>query len=115
MLPSDKYRSAQTQRSRDNFKIGESASMPKGIIKAFDYLKKSEEFKDIIETGRTHLMDATPLTLGQESSAYVAQLVYGLATLKESLNHLPELALGDAAVLTGLNTPEGYAELVAKK
>ena len=236
-VPADKYWGAQTQRSRDNFKIGEPASMPKEIIKAFGYLKKSaaqanfelgvlskekmeliskvadeiiegkldehfplviwqtgsgtqsnmnvnevianrahvlsggkltdkkkilhpnddvnksqssndtfptamhiaaykmlvevtipgierlrnalakksEEFKDIIKTGRTHLMDATPLTLGQEFSAYVAQLDHGLATLKESLNHLSELALGGTAVGTGLNTPQGYAELVAKK
>jgi fumarate hydratase class II len=77
--------------------------------------EKAEEFKDIIKTGRTHLMDATPLTLGQEFSAYVAQLDHGLATLKDALNHLSELALGGTAVGTGLNTPEGYAELVAEK
>ena len=236
-VPADKYWGAQTQRSKDNFKIGEPASMPKEIIKAFGYLKKAaahanyelgvlpkekmelisqvadeiiegkldehfplviwqtgsgtqsnmnvnevianrahvlkggkltdskkilhpnddvnksqssndtfptamhiatykmlvevtipgikklrdalaqkaEEFKDIIKTGRTHLMDATPLTLGQEFSAYVAQLDHGLKTLEDSLDHLSELALGGTAVGTGLNTPEGYAELVAKK
>ncbi len=236
-VPADKYWGAQTQRSKDNFKIGEPASMPKEIIRAFGYLKKAaahtnyelgvlpkekmeliskvadeiiegkldehfplviwqtgsgtqsnmnvnevianrahvlsggkltdskkvlhpnddvnksqssndtfptamhiatykmlvevtipgveklrnalaekaEEFKDIIKTGRTHLMDATPLTLGQEFSAYVAQLDHGLDTLKDSLKHLAELALGGTAVGTGLNTPEGYAELVAKK
>ncbi len=236
-VPADKYWGAQTQRSKDNFKIGEPASMPKEIIKAFGYLKKAaahanyelgvlpkekmelisqvadeiiegkldehfplviwqtgsgtqsnmnvnevianrahvlsggkltdakkvlhpnddvnksqssndtfptamhiatykmlvevtipgveklrnalaqkaEEFKDIIKTGRTHLMDATPLTLGQEFSAYVAQLDHGLTALKDSLKHLSELALGGTAVGTGLNTPEGYAELVARK
>jgi len=236
-VPNDKYWGAQTQRSKDNFKIGEPASMPKEIIKAFGYLKKAaaqanydlgvlpkekmelisqvadeiiegkldehfplviwqtgsgtqsnmnvnevianrahvlkggkltdskkilhpnddvnksqssndtfptamhiatykmivevtlpgleklrnalakkaEEFKDIIKTGRTHLMDATPLTLGQEFSAYVAQLDHGIKTLKDSLDHLSELALGGTAVGTGLNTPEGYAELVAEK
>ncbi len=236
-VPADKYWGAQTQRSKDNFKIGEPASMPKEIIRAFGYLKKAaamanyelgvlpkekmeliskvadeiiegkldehfplviwqtgsgtqsnmnvnevianrahvlkggkltdkqkilhpnddvnksqssndtfptamhiatykmltevtlpglkklrdalaekaEEFKDIIKTGRTHLMDATPLTLGQEFSAYVAQLDHGIKTLEASLDHLSELALGGTAVGTGLNTPKGYAELVAKK
>ncbi len=236
-VPADKYWGAQTQRSKDNFKIGEPASMPKEIIQAFGYLKKAaahanyelgvlpqekmelisrvadeiiegklhehfplviwqtgsgtqsnmnvnevianrahvlkggkltdskkvlhpnddvnksqssndtfptamhiatykmlmevtipgverlrdalaekaEEFKDIIKTGRTHLMDATPLTLGQEFSGYAAQLDHGLKTLKDALDHLSELALGGTAVGTGLNTPKGYAELVAKK
>lgn len=77
--------------------------------------KKSEEFKDVVKIGRTHLMDATPLTLGQEFGGYVAQLDYGLKALKNTLAHLSELALGGTAVGTGLNTPEGYAELVAKK
>ncbi|MCD4746168.1 MAG: class II fumarate hydratase [Bacteroidales bacterium] len=77
--------------------------------------KKSEEFKDIVKTGRTHLMDATPLTLGQEFSGYVSQLDHGLKALKNTLPHLTELALGGTAVGTGINTPKGYAELVAKK
>ena len=77
--------------------------------------KKSEEYKDIVKTGRTHLMDATPLTLGQEFSAYVSQLDHGLRALENTLPHLSELALGGTAVGTGLNTPKGYDVLVAKK
>ena len=74
---------------------------------------KSSEFDNIVKIGRTHLMDATPLTLGQEFSGYVAQLNYGLRALRHSLNHLSELALGGTAVGTGINTPEGYSETVA--
>ncbi|MCX6282270.1 MAG: class II fumarate hydratase [Bacteroidetes bacterium] len=77
--------------------------------------KKSEEFKDIVKTGRTHLMDATPLTLGQEFSGYVSQLDHGIQALKNTLSHLSELALGGTAVGTGLNAPKGYDVLVAKK
>ncbi|MEA3503738.1 MAG: class II fumarate hydratase [Bacteroidota bacterium] len=77
--------------------------------------KKAKEFKDIVKTGRTHLMDATPLTLGQEISGYVSQLDHGLIAVKNSLPHLSELALGGTAVGTGLNTPEGYDKLVAEK
>lgn len=77
--------------------------------------KKSEEFKDIVKTGRTHWMDATPLTLGQEFSGYVSQLDHGLKALEATLSHLTELALGGTAVGTGLNTPKGYAEKVAEK
>ncbi len=77
--------------------------------------EKAEAYKDIVKTGRTHLMDATPLTLGQEISGYVAQLDHGLNALKHTLPHLSELALGGTAVGTGLNTPKGYDVLVAKK
>ena len=77
--------------------------------------KKAKEFADVVKTGRTHWMDATPLTLGQEFSGYVAQLDYGLRALKHTLDHLSELALGGTAVGTGLNTPKGYAEKVAAK
>jgi fumarate hydratase class II len=77
--------------------------------------KKSESFKDIVKIGRTHLMDATPLTLGQEFSGYVSQLTHGIRNLKNSLKHLSELALGGSAVGTGLNVPKGYDVLVAKK
>ena len=77
--------------------------------------KKSKEFKDVVKIGRTHLMDATPLTLGQEFSGYVSQLDHGMKALKNTLAHLAELALGGSAVGTGLNTPNGYAVLVAKK
>jgi len=76
---------------------------------------KAKAFKDVVKIGRTHFMDATPLTLGQEFSGYVSQLDHGLKALKNTLNHLSELALGGTAVGTGLNTPKGYAELVAKK
>lgn len=87
-----------------------------GVEKLRDTLKaKSEAFMDVVKIGRTHFMDATPLTLGQEFSGYVAQLDHGLKALKNTLPHLSELALGGTAVGTGLNTPKGYAELVAKK
>ena len=76
--------------------------------------KKSEEFMNVVKIGRTHLMDATPLTLGQEFSGYVSQLDHGLKALNNTLSHLSELALGGTAVGTGINTPEGYSELVAK-
>jgi len=77
--------------------------------------EKVKAFKDIVKTGRTHLMDATPLTLGQEFSGYLSQVEHGMAALKNSLAHLSELALGGTAVGTGLNTPKGYDVLVAKK
>ncbi|NLP57906.1 class II fumarate hydratase [Lutibacter sp. B1] len=87
-----------------------------GIEKLRDTLQaKSEEFKDVVKIGRTHLMDATPLTVGQELSGYVSQLNHGLKALKNTLPHLAELALGGTAVGTGLNTPKGYDVLVAKK
>ena len=234
-VPADKYWGAQTQRSRNNFKIGPEASMPKEIIEAFAYLKKAaaytntdsnilpvekrdliakvcdeilegnlasefplviwqtgsgtqsnmnvnevisnrahvlqgnnlgegktfvhpnddvnksqssndtfptamhiaaykmvaevtipgveklrdalqrkvEDFKDVVKIGRTHLMDATPLTLGQEFSGYVSQLTHGLNALRNTLDHLSELALGGTAVGTGINTPKGYDVTVA--
>ena len=77
--------------------------------------KKSEEMKKVVKIGRTHWMDATPLTLGQEFSGYVAQLNYGLKSLKNSLPHLSQLALGGTAVGTGLNSPAGYPEMVAEE
>lgn len=75
--------------------------------------KKSKDFDDIVKIGRTHLQDATPLTLGQEFSGYVAQLDHGAKHVKAALPHLCELALGGTAVGTGLNAPKGYAEQVA--
>jgi fumarate hydratase class II len=75
---------------------------------------KSVAYKDVVKIGRTHLMDATPLTLGQEISAYVSQLDHGLKAIKNTLDHLSELALGGTAVGTGMNTPVGYDVLVAK-
>ncbi len=81
-----------------------------------DTLKaKSEAFMHIVKIGRTHFMDATPLTLGQELSGYAAQLEFGIRAIKHTLPHLAELALGGTAVGTGLNTPKGYAALVAQK
>ncbi len=76
---------------------------------------KSEAFKDIVKIGRTHLQDATPLTLGQEISGWVAQLEHGQRHIQSALPHLYELALGGTAVGTGLNAPKGYAEGVAKE
>jgi len=87
-----------------------------GVRKLRDELKrKSEAFMDVVKIGRTHLMDATPLTLGQEFSGYVSQLDHGIKALENTLPHMAELALGGTAVGTGINTPKGYAELVAKK
>lgn len=76
--------------------------------------KKSLAFRKVVKIGRTHLMDATPLTLGQEFSGYVAQLDFAEKAIRNTLPHLSELALGGTAVGTGLNTPKGYAVLVAK-
>jgi len=87
-----------------------------GIKKLRDTLaKKSKDFMHVVKIGRTHFMDATPLTLGQEISGYVSQLDHGLRAINNSLAHLSELALGGTAVGTGINTPKGYAEKVAQK
>jgi fumarate hydratase class II len=86
-----------------------------GITKLRDTLAaKSREFMYIVKIGRTHFMDATPLTVGQEFSGYVSQLTHGLKAINNSLPHLSELALGGTAVGTGINTPKGYDVLVAK-
>ena len=77
--------------------------------------ERAKSFAGVVKTGRTHLMDATPLTLEQEFSGYVSQLDHGLKSLKSTLPHLTELALGGTAVGTGINTPPGYAEKVAEK
>ncbi len=76
--------------------------------------KKAKAYKNVVKIGRTHFMDATPVTVGQELSGYVAQLDHAMAAIKNSLKHLSELALGGTAVGTGLNTPKGYDKLVAK-
>jgi fumarate hydratase class II len=87
-----------------------------GIEKLRDTLQeKSKAFMNVVKIGRTHFMDATPLTLGQEFSGYVSQLNHGLKAIKNTLAHLSELALGGTAVGTGINTPEGYSETVAEK
>ena len=86
-----------------------------GIEKLRDTLaQKSKEYMNVVKIGRTHFMDATPLTLGQEISGYVSQLNHGLKAIKNTLAHLSELALGGTAVGTGINTPPGYSENVAK-
>src|SRR5690349_5673565 len=86
-----------------------------GIEKLRDTLKaKSGQFMNVVKIGRTHFMDATPLTLGEEFSGYVSQLDHGLKAIKNTLAHLKELALGGTAVGTGINTPQGYSENVAK-
>jgi len=113
----------KSQSSNDTFPTGMHIAAYKKIVETTipgieqlrDTLqKKSEEFSNVVKIGRTHLMDATPLTLGQEFSGYVAQLNFGLKALKNTLEHLSQLALGGTAVGTGLNTPKGYDVLVAK-
>ena len=87
----------------------------KGVEKLRNTLdERSKAFTDVVKIGRTHFMHATPLSLGQEFSGYVSQLDHGLKALRNTLDHLSELALGGTAVGTGLNTPESYADLVAK-
>ncbi|QNM86100.1 class II fumarate hydratase [Polaribacter pectinis] len=113
----------KSQSSNDTFPTGMHIAIYKkivettmpGIIKLRNTLHdKAVAFKDVVKIGRTHLMDATPLTLGQEFSGYVAQLDFGLKALENTLAHLSQLALGGTAVGTGLNTPKGYDVLVAK-
>lgn len=113
----------KSQSSNDTFPTAMSIAVFKQVV---DYtlpglqalkttLKhKSREFQDIVKIGRTHFMDATPLTLGQEFSAYVTQLDNGIAAINRAMPAAAELALGGTAVGTGLNTPKGYALLVAK-
>ena len=112
----------KSQSSNDTFPTGMHIAAYKKIVETtlpgLGRLKKalsekSESFQSIVKIGRTHLMDATPLTLGQEFSGYVSQLDHGIKALQNTLDHLSELALGGTAVGTGINTPEGYAEKVA--
>ena len=96
------------------YKILIETTIP-GIEKLRDTLQaKGKAFMTVVKIGRTHFMDATPLTVGQEFSGYVSQLNHGLKAIKNTLAHLSELALGGTAVGTGINTPEGYSENVAK-
>ncbi len=112
----------KSQSSNDTFPTGMHIAIYKkiieqtipGISKLRNTLAaKSDAFKDVVKIGRTHFMDATPLTIGQEFSGYVSQLDHGLKALTNTLPHLSELALGGTAVGTGLNTPKGYAQKVA--
>ncbi len=113
----------KSQSSNDTFPTGMHIAAYKklvectipGVEQLRDTLKaKSESFKDCVKIGRTHLMDATPLTLGQEFSGYVSQLDHGLKALHNTLDHMSELALGGTAVGTGLNTPKGYTKRVSE-
>ena len=112
----------KSQSSNDTFPTGMHIAIYKkvveetipGIRQLRDTLdQKSKAYMEVVKIGRTHLMDATPLTLGQEFSGYVSQLDHGLKALENTLPHLSELALGGTAVGTGLNTPKGYAKMVA--
>ena len=113
----------KSQSSNDTFPTGMHIAAYKKVVEVTlpgvrqlrDALAiKAEAFNAVVKIGRTHLMDATPLTLGQEFSGYVSQLDHGMKALENTLDHLSELALGGTAVGTGLNTPEGYDVLVAK-
>ncbi len=113
----------KSQSSNDTFPTGMHIAAYKKIVETTlpgvkqlrDTLDaKSKAFKDVVKIGRTHLMDATPITLGQELSGYVAQLNHGIRALENTLSHLSELALGGTAVGTGLNTPKGYDKRVAE-
>jgi fumarate hydratase class II len=113
----------KSQSSNDTFPTGMHIAVYKkitettlpGIIQLRDTLdQKAKKFQSVVKIGRTHLMDATPLTLGQEFSGYVSQLEHGIKALKNTLTHLSEMALGGTAVGTGINTPKGYSEKVAQ-
>jgi fumarate hydratase class II len=112
----------KSQSSNDTFptamNIAAYQILVESTIPAIEKLRdtfkaKSAQYADLVKIGRTHLMDATPLTVGQELSAYAYQLDYAIKAIKHTLPHLSELALGGTAVGTGLNTPKGYAEKVA--
>ncbi len=114
----------KSQSSNDTFPTAMHIAAYKKLVEAtipqIGLLKntlaeKAESMKSVVKIGRTHWMDATPLTLGQEFSGYVAQLEFGLIALKNTLPHLAQLALGGTAVGTGLNTPKGYPEKVAEE
>ena len=113
----------KSQSSNDTFPTGMHIAIYKKLIETtipgVELLRdtmetRSKELWKVVKIGRTHLMDATPLTLGQEFSGYVSQLNHGLKALRNTLDHMSEVALGGTAVGTGINTPEGYSETVAK-
>lgn len=120
LLPNDDVNKSQS--SNDTFPTGMHIAIYKKIIETTlpgikqlrdTLVQKANDFDDVIKIGRTHFMDATPLSLGQEFSGYVAQLNQGIKALENALPHLAQLALGGTAVGTGINTPKGYAEKVA--
>ena len=113
----------KSQSSNDTFPtamhIAAYTKIVSNTLPGVEHLKntlaeKATTFKNVVKIGRTHLMDATPLTLGQEFSGYVSQLEHGITALKNTLSHLSQLALGGTAVGTGINTPKGYAVTVAE-
>ncbi len=113
----------KSQSSNDTFPTGMHIAAYKKIVEVTipgvtqlrnTLKKKSDEFKNVVKIGRTHFMDATPLTIGQELSGYVSQLDHGIKALENTLPHMAELALGGTAVGTGLNTPKGYAKRVSE-
>ncbi|MEL6975465.1 MAG: class II fumarate hydratase, partial [Bacteroidota bacterium] len=113
----------KSQSSNDTFPTGMHIAAYKKVVEVTipgvqqlrnTLNEKAKAFERVVKIGRTHLMDATPLTLGQEFSGYVSQLDHGLKALENTLDHLSEMALGGTAVGTGLNTPKGYDVLVAK-
>ncbi|MFA6750971.1 MAG: class II fumarate hydratase [Fermentimonas sp.] len=113
----------KSQSSNDTFPTGMHIACYKKVVEVTlpglrqlhkSLENKSKEIADVVKIGRTHLMDATPLTLGQEFSGYVSQLEHGIKAIENTLPHLAELALGGTAVGTGLNTPKGYDVTVAK-
>ena len=121
LLPNDDVNKSQS--SNDTFPTGMHIAAYSKIVEVTlpgirnlrdALLEKSSAFSKVVKIGRTHLMDATPLTLGQEFSGYVSQLDHGIKALENTLPHLSELALGGTAVGTGINTPKGYAEKVAQ-
>ena len=121
LLPNDDVNKSQS--SNDTFPTGMHIAIYKkvvevtlpGVMQLRDSLaKKAADFDDVIKIGRTHFMDATPLSLGQEFSGYVAQLNQGIKALENTLPHLAQLALGGPAVGTGINTPKGYAQKVSR-
>jgi fumarate hydratase class II len=113
----------KSQSSNDTFPTGMHIACYKKVVEVTlpglkqlqkSLASKAKEMDDVVKIGRTHLMDATPLTLGQEFSGYAAQLEYGIKAIENTLPHLAELALGGTAVGTGLNTPKSYDVIVAK-
>lgn len=121
LLPNDDVNKSQS--SNDTFPTGMHIAAYSKIVEVTlpgirnlrdALLEKSSAFSKVVKIGRTHLMDATPLTLGQEFSGYVSQLDHGIKALENTLPHLSELALGGTAVGTGINTPKGYAEKVTQ-